>query len=127
MVLRMENSSNLNQDVTGNKTNREQEEAKQNSEQQEQSTNPFSSDKELTGKLSNLAKVSQKFGFEPHLSPGGPDVKAHRFASSPVISFICSLLGFINQMASQAALATSLRLAGTDYTYLTVEPYMCSL
>lgn len=62
-----------------------------------------------------MAKVSQKFGFELHLRPGGPDVKDHRFASSPAISFIRSLFGFINQMASQAALATSLRLAGTDY------------
>lgn len=49
MVLRMENSSNLNQDVTGTKTNREQEEAKWNSEQQKQSTNLLSSDKELIG------------------------------------------------------------------------------
>lgn len=119
MVLRMENSSNRNQDVTRNETNREQEEAKWNSEQQKQFTNLLSSDKELTDSsetLSNLAKVSQTFGFEPHLNPGGPDVKAHTLASSPVISFIRSLLCFINQMALQAALATSLGLAGTDHT-----------
>lgn len=78
----------------------------------------LSSDKELTHsseKLRSLARVSQKFGFEPHLNPGGPDVKAHTLASSPVISFIPSLLRFISQMAIQAALATSLRLVGTDY------------